>query len=90
MRCLYRFSEAFSYVDFEETREKLIIWINEMLNHEDKQFLINFKKLSAQWDLYNFKDFPSVQWKMKNLEVFKEKNEDGYNKAVRRLADFFE
>lgn len=27
---------------------------------------------------------------MKNLEFFKEKNEDGYNKAVRRLADFFE
>lgn len=83
-------NEPFSYVDFEETREKLIIRINELLNHEDKQFLINFKKLSPEWDLYDFKDFPAVQWKMKNLEVFKEKNEDGYNEAVRRLADFFE
>ena len=81
--------EPFSYVDFEETREKLIIRINELLNDEDKQFLLNIKKLSPQWDLYDFMNFPAVQWKMKNLEVFKEKNEDGYNKAVRRLADFF-
>jgi len=82
--------EPFSYDDFEETREKLIIRINELLNNEDKQFLINFKKLSPEWDLYDFKNFPAVQWKMKNLEVFKEKNEDGYYEAVRRLADFFE
>jgi len=82
--------EPFSYDDFEETREKLIIRINELLNNVDKQFLINFKKLSPEWDLYDFKDFPAVQWKMKNLEVFKKKNEYDYYEAVRRLADFFE
>ena len=60
------------------------------INNEDKQFLANFKKLSPEWDLYDFKNFPAVQWKMKNLEVFKEKNEDGYYEPVRRLADFFE
>ena len=66
------------------------LFSNYGLNNEDKQFLINFKKLSPEWDLYDFKDFPAVQWKMKNLEVFKKKNEYDYYEAVRRLADFFE
>ncbi len=80
--------EPFSYEDFEETRDELIIKVKELLNNEDNAFILNFKSLTPDWHLYDFKDFPAVKWKSKNLRSFKEGNEDGYNKALERLASF--
>jgi predicted nucleotidyltransferase component of viral defense system len=82
--------EPFSYEDFEKTRDELIVKANELLNNEDKAFIFNFKRLTPDWPLYNFKDFPAVKWKLKNLERFKESNKDGYNKALERLASYLQ
>ena len=38
---------------------------DEPFSYED------FKSLTPDWHLYNFKDFPAVKWKLKNLERFK-------------------
>ena len=59
-----------------------------MLNNEDKAILLNFKNLTPDWDIYDFKDFPAIKWKLKNLERFRESNEDGYNKAQERLVSY--
>jgi hypothetical protein len=50
----------FSYNDFEENRNILIKKIVECLNN-----------LEVDWSEYNFKDFPSVKWKLINLEKLK-------------------
>lgn len=81
-------TEPFSYQDFEETRETLVLQINSLISETEKEFLLSFKKLAPDWDIYDFKEFPAVKWKMKNLSIFKEKNEAGYHMAVQKLEDF--
>ena len=80
--------EPFSYEDFEKTRDELITEVKELLNNEDKAIILNFKNLTPDWDIYDFKDFPAIKWKLKNLERFRESNEDDYNKAQERLASY--
>ena len=82
--------EPFSYDDFEKTRDKLIVQVNSLLNKEDKAFILNFKKLVPEWNLYDFGDFPAVKWKLKNLSDFKANNEIAYNTAIDRLASFLD
>jgi predicted nucleotidyltransferase component of viral defense system len=81
-------TEPFSYQDFEETRETLVHQINSLISETEKEFLLSFKKLTPDWDIYDFKEFPAVKWKMKNLSIFKEKNESSYLMAVQKLEDF--
>lgn len=82
--------EPFSYEDFEETRDKLITEVKGLLNDEDKAIILNFKNLTPNWDIYDLKDFPAIQWKLKNLEKYKESNEKGYNQAVERLTSYLQ
>ena len=35
-------TEQFSYVDYEESRETMIMQVNDLLNEEDRAFLLNF------------------------------------------------
>lgn len=76
---------AFSYHDFEETREKLIQIINEKLSQKDKEFLISFVNLEPDWSVYDFKDYPSIRWKLQNLQKLKDVNPDKHNEYVGRL-----
>ena len=69
----------FSYDDFEATRNILIKKIIESLNDNDKIFLLNFNNLEVDWSEYNFQDFPSVKWKLINLEKLKKENPDKYD-----------
>ena len=69
----------FSYDDFEATRNILIKKIIESLNDNDKTFLLNFNNLEVDWSEYNFQDFPSVKWKLINLEKLKKGNPDKYD-----------
>jgi predicted nucleotidyltransferase component of viral defense system len=81
--------ERFTYQDFEETRETMILKVRSLLSDMDKKFLLNFKRLDPNWEVFDFEDFPAVKWKMKNLKLFKEKNEAGYNLTVKKLEDHF-
>ena len=67
----------FSYDDFEVTREKLIRDVNSIMTEEDKRFLIAFEELSVDWEntMYSlFREYPSVRWKIQNLQRLKSSN----------------
>lgn len=66
--------EAFSYDNYEQTREDLIEAINKSLNEKDKEFILSFNKTAPDWTLYDFSEFPSIRWKMQNLEILKRKD----------------
>lgn len=66
--------DPFTYEDYERVRQNLITLVRTSLTAEDKEFLLQFKNLSPVWDTYNFADFPSVRWKLQNLENLKVKN----------------
>ena len=83
-------NEPFSYEEFEETRERIIREVNMTLQAEDREFIISFKRLDPDWSIYDFKKYPSIQWKLENLEKFKANNERGYNEALKRLVNFLQ
>jgi hypothetical protein len=82
----------FTYVDYEDTREQLITSVNSILTNEDKAFLIRFEEGSPQWDdseYSDFKDFPSIQWKLLNINKLKTQNPTKHKQEVERLKDYF-
>ena len=64
----------FSYDDYEATRLQLIETATASLNEEDKSFLLSVNRLTPDWSIYDYQSFPSVKWKLLNLEKFKNDN----------------
>jgi len=75
----------FTYADFEETRLRLIEEVNSGLSTTDKDFLISMKMGEPDWSIYDFKDYPSVQWKLMNIQKLKTKNPDKHKENVDQL-----
>ncbi len=78
-------NEHFNYMDFENTRETLLERIHQSLSSKDKEFLVSFQKIQPIWDIYDFERFPSIQWKLQNLEKLKETNSDKFNEQLDSL-----
>jgi hypothetical protein len=75
----------FSYDEYEATRLQLIETIQVGLNESDKVFLKSFNSLEPDWSIYDFQDFPSVKWKLLNLEKFKTENPETYQQQLSEL-----
>ncbi len=83
----------FTYENYENARKQLIVFINSMLNEEDKAFLIGFEEGNPQWEnstYIDFQDFPSVQWKLLNINKLKTQNPIKHRQEVERLKAHFE
>ncbi|ERM80138.1 hypothetical protein P872_14435 [Rhodonellum psychrophilum GCM71 = DSM 17998] len=82
-------TEEFSYKEYEEIRFKLIEVIHKNLIDEDKDFLLSVKNLTPNWTKYDFQLFPSVRWKIQNLQRLKDtnpkKHADQYNALKKKL-----
>ena len=63
----------FSYQDHEATMLELVEIVNSSLTVADKQFLLSVVRLDPDWSVYNYQDYPSIQWKLFNLDEFKNK-----------------
>jgi len=77
--------ESFTYEEFEETRSRLILEIHKSLNSTDIQFLLDFQNTLPNWKLYDFEEFPAVQWKLKNLRKLKNTNPEKYLQQLNQL-----
>jgi hypothetical protein len=78
----------FSYLDFNNTREKLCAFISSNLSQNDKKFLVAFENGENLSDTLEYKEylkFPSVQWKQLNIQKFKTSNPIKHNEAVKKL-----
>ena len=75
----------FTYVEYEATRRMLIQTIHENLNTVDRQFLLSLKDLNPDWKVYGFERFPSVQWKILNLQRLKDTNSKKHRKYYNTL-----
>lgn len=75
----------FSYEDFEATRHKLIQLVNESLNNTDREFLLSVNQLKPNWAIYDFAEYPSVKWKLINLEKFKKSRPEDYQSHIDAL-----
>lgn len=82
----------FSYEEFEETRAKLIEDVNVLMTEEDRRFLISFEKAEPNWDEFAypyFEKYPSVQWKLLNLNKLKETNLNKLYSEASKLEEIF-
>lgn len=77
--------EEFSYNDFENTRANLVKTIHTKLTNEDREFILSIKRLAPRWDIYNFEEFPSIMWKLQNLQRLKEQNVAKYGEQLANL-----
>lgn len=81
----------FSYSDYEETREKLIDFINSNLTQQDKEFLIAFEagnELLQFAEYQEYLQFPSVKWKLQNINKLKETNPNKHRESVKKLENY--
>ena len=81
--------EPFTYEDFETTRSLLIRTIHKNLTDTDKDFLLGFENGTPDWNLYDFEDYPAIQWKLQNLRKLKETNPDKHSEQLKKLKSIF-
>lgn len=80
----------FSYADFENTRERLLLVIHQGWTDKDRAFLLSFKRGTPDWDLLPLKhlsSMPAVMWKLSNIQKFKQKNPDKHAQQLKALED---
>jgi hypothetical protein len=65
---------SFGYSDYEQTRERLVGGIHASLTENDRRFLLSFEETNPDWSIYDFQRFPSVQWKLQNLQKLRSVN----------------
>ena len=81
----------FSYEEYENVRNLLVDYVNYNLSERDKRFLISFEAGTPDCDNSNysgFKDYPSVKWKLLNINKLIKSNPQKQNQGVNRLRDF--
>ena len=83
---------AFTYEDFENTREKLIETVNSSLSGPDRSFLLSFKRGDPDWGLFPvavLKEMPAVQWKLLNIKNLMKSNPEKHTKLLVKLETSF-
>ena len=79
--------EPFTYEEYESVRKKIVATIHEHLTEKDKEFLLSVKNLTPDWGIYDFQRFPSINWKLQNLQKLKDKNPDKHKELYNALSD---
>jgi predicted nucleotidyltransferase component of viral defense system len=82
---------TFTYENYESARIQIIAFVNSMLSVEDKSFLVDFEEGRPKWEkstYSDFKDFPSVQWKLINVNKLKTQNPVKHRKKVEKLKSY--
>lgn len=83
---------AFTYDEFEESRSKLVDDVKALMTEADRKFLISFELGQPEWDGYEFeyfKNYPSVQWKLLNLQRLAKQNPQKLTEEVEKLKRVF-
>ena len=81
----------FSYEDYENTRLSLIEFVNSHLTDNDKHFLISFEEGAPEWEITDysmFKEYPSVMWKLLNINNLKKINPNKHKQEIEKLKRF--
>jgi predicted nucleotidyltransferase component of viral defense system len=79
--------ETFTYEEYESIRKKLVATIHGSLTESDKVFLLSVKNLTPEWGIYDFRRFPSITWKLQNLQKLKDKNPEKHKEQYEALKN---
>lgn len=76
---------SFNYEDFTRTREKLLELVSEALDHQARDFILNFHKAQLDEKFLKVKYFPAIQWKLNNLQNLKAGKPEKYKRLLARI-----
>lgn len=82
----------FSYEEFERTRARLIQDVCALMTPADKSFLVSFEQGQPDWESFDFcyfQEYPSVQWKLMNIQKLKRQNPDKLTAEANKLQGIF-
>jgi predicted nucleotidyltransferase component of viral defense system len=77
--------QPFSYKEYQETRDRLIIEVNRSLTERDREFLIAFSKGEPVWENVNYSMYPAIRWKLHNIQELKKNNPQKYREQTELL-----
>lgn len=81
-------SDEINLDELVDVRKKLIQIVKASLTEEQKKFILSFKNRTPEWelsDIVGIENYPSVRWKLINLErMSKEK----HTEALKKLKDY--
>lgn len=83
----------FSYDDYDSTRKALMEMVYENLTETDKEFILSFEKGCPEWSKCSAGDlsgYPSVQWKLLNIDKLKKANAKKLEQSTDKLRRFLE
>jgi predicted nucleotidyltransferase component of viral defense system len=60
--------EQFTYEEYEFVRETMVKTLQASITEADKLFILGFKDVIPNWAIYSFEKYPSIKWKLQNLE----------------------
>ncbi|MBP6681383.1 MAG: hypothetical protein KA166_09330, partial [Saprospiraceae bacterium] len=75
----------FTYEEYESIRIQLVSAIQKKLRLAEIEFLLDFMRLSPNWKIYDFQNFPSVRWKMLNLQKLLAENPNKFKQQFELL-----
>jgi len=78
-------SEALSYEEYEQIKVRLVETVTNGLDKIDREFLLEFKNMTPNWEKYAYSHFPSIKWKMKHLQELMEKNPSKHKDMLNEL-----
>lgn len=80
--------EIFDYSEFERVRADFFHLILGCFSANEKEFLMSFNSGKPDWQKFGFLDFekfPSIQWKLLNINKLKNNNPNKYNNQLNAL-----
>ena len=81
--------QPFSYGEFEETREQVILEVNKCLTASDREFLLDFAKGEPVWNNTNYSMYPAIRWKLLNIQKLRTDNPQKHQKQIELLLELF-
>lgn len=63
----------------------MITEVNNALTQNDKAFILSVEEGNPNWTIYDFKDFPAVQWKLQNIDRLEKANPEKHKKMIAAL-----
>jgi predicted nucleotidyltransferase component of viral defense system len=82
-------AESFTYEDYLNTREEMIMYLHKAISPAMKDFIIRFHKLEPVGDSYDFSAFPAIKWKLQNIQRLKDENPNKYAVFLTELNEKF-
>ena len=81
----------FEYADYLSARIVLLDMVNSGLTDTDKEFFLSFEMGEPDWDKCSVGDlskYPSVQWKLLNIDTLKKSNIKKFNQGITKLRTY--